>query len=179
MSNSIPRRMTTEEQPYCIWHPDMATEDTYRSLASKFPGMRYQVGRACAAVGYHALYQELDLPEVSIAEEARENETDGGKLIYNEIMSFKSRYAIMYECKRTVELMNYECPAYLNGNTEVRWRLTARQGITRRVNDDLLPCIEEDMHLGLEDQEVDQRHGTLSGDKARLRTVLCLGICRR
>ncbi|EXL43327.1 hypothetical protein FOCG_14764 [Fusarium oxysporum f. sp. radicis-lycopersici 26381] len=169
MSNDIPERMTAEEQPYCIWHPDMATEDIYCSLASKFPGMRYQVGRACAAAGYHVLYQELDLlPEVSIAEEARESETDGGKLIYDEIMSFKSRYAVMDDCKRTIELMDYECPAYLNGNTEVRWRLAARQGITRLSNDDLLPCIEEDMHLGLEDQEVDQRHGTLTDDEAKL-----------
>ncbi|KAG7411309.1 hypothetical protein Forpe1208_v010384 [Fusarium oxysporum f. sp. rapae] len=154
MSNGIPEWMTAEEQPYCIWHPDMATEDTYRSLASKFPDMRYQ---------------ELDLlPEVSITEEARESETDGGKLIYEEIMSFKSRYAIMDDCKRTIELMDYECPAYLNGNTEVRWRLTARQGITRWSNDDLLPCIEEDMHLSLEDQELGERHGTLTDEEAKL-----------
>ncbi|KAF5715215.1 hypothetical protein FMUND_6935 [Fusarium mundagurra] len=156
MSNDIPQRMTAEEQPYCIWHPGMATEDTYRSLASKFPDMRYQVGRTCAAAGYHALYQELDLlPEVSIAEEARESETDGGKLIYDEIMSFKYRYAIMDDCKRTVELMDYECPAYLNG-------------IASHFNDDLLPCIEEDMHLGLQDQEVDERHRTLTDDEAKL-----------
>ncbi|KAF4473370.1 beta transducin [Fusarium agapanthi] len=157
------------KRPYCIWHPDMATEDTYRSLASKFPDMRYKVGRACAAAGYHALYQELDLlPEVFIAEEARESETDGGKLIYDEIMSFKYRYAIMDDCKRTIELMEYECPAYLNGNTEVRWRLAARQSITRLFNDDLLPCIEEDMHLGLEDQEVDGKYGKLTDDEAKL-----------
>ncbi|KAF5670693.1 hypothetical protein FDENT_11184 [Fusarium denticulatum] len=169
MSNDIPERMTAEEQPYCIWHPDLATEDTYRSIASRFPNMRYQVGRACAAAGYHALYQELDLlPEVSIAEEARESETDGGKLIHDEIMSFKYRYAIMDDCKRTIELMGYVCPAYLNGNTEVRWRLTARQGITRHFNDDLLPCIEEDMHLGLEDQELAERHGTLGDGESKL-----------
>ena len=105
---------------------------------------------------------------MSIAEEARESETDGGKLIYDEIMSFKYRYAIVDDCKRTIKLMDYECPAYLNGNTEVRWRLTARQGITRRFNDDLLPCIEEDMHLDLEDQQVDERHGTLTDDEAKL-----------
>ncbi|KAF5230010.1 hypothetical protein FANTH_14021 [Fusarium anthophilum] len=169
MSNDIPQRMMTEEQPYCIWHPDMATEDTYRPLASKFPDMRYQVGRACASAGYHVLYPELDLlPEVSIAEEARESETDGGKLIYDEIMSFKYRYAIMDDCKRTIELMECECPAYLNGNTEVRWRLAAPQGITRLSNDDLLPCIEEDMHLGLEDQEVDEKYGKLTDDEAKL-----------
>ncbi|KAF5682677.1 hypothetical protein FGLOB1_14870, partial [Fusarium globosum] len=82
MSNDIPERITAEEQPY--------------------------FGRACAAAGYHALYHELDLlPEVSIAEEARESETDGGKLIYDEIMSFKYRYAIMDDCKRTIKLMDY------------------------------------------------------------------------
>ncbi|PNP73493.1 hypothetical protein FNYG_13223 [Fusarium nygamai] len=74
----------------------------------------------------------------------------------------------MEDCKHTIELMDYVCPAYLNGNTEVRWRLTARQGITRRFNDDPLPCIEEDMHLGLEDQEVDERHGKLNDDEAKL-----------
>jgi hypothetical protein len=169
MSNDIPERMTAEEQPYCIWHPDMATEDNYRSIASRFPDMRYQVGRACAAAGYHALYQELDLlPEVSIAEEARESKTDGGKLIYDEIMSFKYRYAIMDDYKRTAELIDHACPAYLNGKTGVRWRLTARQGIACRFNDDLLPCIEEDIHLGLEDQDLDERHGTLTDNEAKL-----------
>ncbi|KAF5664955.1 hypothetical protein FHETE_6815 [Fusarium heterosporum] len=169
MSDDVPERMAASELPYCIWYPDLATEDTYRSVASKFPDMRYQVGRACAAAGYHALYQELDLlPEVSIAEEARESETDGGKLIYDEIMGFKSRYAIMDDCKRTIELRDYKCPAYLDGNTEVRWRLTARQGISRRFCDDLLPCIEEDLHLDLEDQAPEERYGRLSDDEAKL-----------
>jgi hypothetical protein len=169
MSNDIPERMAADEQPYCIWYPDIATEDTCRLLARKFPGMRYQVGRACAAAGYHTLYQELDLlPEVSIAEEARESETDGGRLIYDEIMGFKSRYAVMDDCKRSIELTDDECPAYLNGNTEVRWRLAARQSITRLTCHDRLPCIEEDMHLDLVDQEVDERYRTLTDDEAKL-----------
>ncbi|KAF5986190.1 hypothetical protein FCOIX_1678 [Fusarium coicis] len=156
MSNDIPERMTAEEQPYCICHPDMATEDTYRSIASSLP--------TCAIRS-----AELDLlPEVSIAEEARESKTDGGKLIYDEIMSFKYRYAIMGGFKRTVELIDHACPAYLNGKTEVRWRLTSRQGIACRFNDDLLPCIEEDIHLSLEDQDLDERHGTLADDEAKL-----------
>ena len=84
MSNQVPNHMEGSEQPYCIWYPDLATEDTYRALALKFPNMRYQVGRACAAAGYYALFKELDLlPEVSIAEEARESQTEGGKLIWN------------------------------------------------------------------------------------------------
>ncbi|KAF5642689.1 hypothetical protein F52700_3116 [Fusarium sp. NRRL 52700] len=99
----------------------MASEDTYRSLASKFPDMRHQIGRACAAAGFHTLYQELNLlPEVSIAEEARETKTD------------------------------------------------AQQGITRWTSDDFLPCIEEDMHLGLEYQELDESHGTLIADETKL-----------
>ncbi|KAH6950873.1 hypothetical protein DER45DRAFT_579044 [Fusarium avenaceum] len=171
MSDEIPERMTAEEQPYCIWYPDIATEDTYRSLASKFPDMKYQVGRACAAAGYYTLFQELDLlPEVSIAEEARESETDGGKLIYEEIMGFKYRYAIMNDCKRSISLMDFECPAYLNGDTEVRWRLAVRQGVRLRRGwiPDLLPCIEEDKHLGLEDQDVEERHSVLTEDELKL-----------
>ncbi|GKU21495.1 hypothetical protein FLAG1_09322 [Fusarium langsethiae] len=169
MSNEIPERMAADEQPYCIWYPDFATEDTYRSLASKFPDMKYQVGRACAAAGYHSLFQELDLlPEVSIAEEARESEADGAKLIYEEIMEFKHRYAIMDDCTRSIELIDYKCPAYLNGDTEVRWRLAARQGIKNSRKVDLLPCIEEDMHIGLEDLELEERYTILTDDEAKL-----------
>ncbi|KAG8673806.1 hypothetical protein FPOAC1_007125 [Fusarium poae] len=169
MSNDIPERMAPEEHPYCIWYPDIATEDTYRSLASKFPDMRYQVGRACAAAGYYALFHELDLlPEVSIAEEARESEAEGAKLIYEEIMGFKHRYAIMDDCTRSIELEDYKCPAYLNGDTEVRWRLAARQGIKNSRKQDLLPCIEEDMHIGLEDQELEERYSILSDEEAKL-----------
>ncbi|KAM0229633.1 hypothetical protein ACHAPO_009897 [Fusarium lateritium] len=169
MSDDIPERMTAEEQPYCIWYPDIATEDTYRELAGKFPDMKYHVGRACAAAGYYDLFQELDLlPEVSIAEEARESETDGGKLIYEEIMGFKYRYAIMDDCKRSIELINFKCPAYLNGDTEVRWKLTTRQAISHKWIPDLLPCIEEDKHIGLEDQEVYEVHSVLTEDEVKL-----------
>ncbi|RFN55055.1 hypothetical protein FIE12Z_567 [Fusarium flagelliforme] len=168
MSDDIPEHMTAEEQPYCIWHPDIATEDTYRSLASKHPDMKYQVGRACCAAGYHALWKELDLlPEVTHAEEARESGTDGGKLIYEEIMEFKYRYAIMDDCKRTIELWDYQCPAYLNGDTEVRWKLAARKGIGSWVPD-LQPCIEEDKHIGLKDEEVKEQHSILTEDEVKL-----------
>ncbi|KAK3343841.1 hypothetical protein B0T25DRAFT_615151 [Lasiosphaeria hispida] len=60
---------------------------TYRELASRYPDRRYQVGRACAAAGYAALYAELDLlPDVSIAEEAREGPAES-KPIFEAIMS--------------------------------------------------------------------------------------------
>ncbi|RGP66618.1 hypothetical protein FLONG3_8815 [Fusarium longipes] len=169
MSDDIPEQMRANEQPYCICYPDIATENTYRSLASRFPDMKYQVGRACAAAGYYALYKELELlPEVSIAEEARESETEGGKLIYEEIMGFKYRYAIMDDCKRSINLADFIYPAYLNGDTEVRWRLATRNSIKRSRVRDLLPCIEEDSHLGLEDQDVDERHSMLTEDEVEL-----------
>ncbi len=67
MSNMIPDGMDTPEtQPYCIWYPDLAKEDTYREVARVYPAMRYHVGRACAAAGYAKLYAKLDLlPDVS------------------------------------------------------------------------------------------------------------------
>lgn len=71
--------------PYCIRYPEIATEDTYRRLARRYPSMAYHVGRACAVAGYLGLYKELNiLPDTHIAEEAREC---GNIDIYNYIMS--------------------------------------------------------------------------------------------
>jgi hypothetical protein len=70
MSNKIPDMVVVNaakshpdsaEFPYCIWHPEVATEATYRNLASRYPQMRYHVGRAYAVAGYTDLYWELDL----------------------------------------------------------------------------------------------------------------------
>ncbi|UQC83948.1 uncharacterized protein CLUP02_09444 [Colletotrichum lupini] len=85
MSNMIPDMAYQAVVPYCIWHPDVATEETYRKLYYRYPEMRYHIGRACAVAGYGELYNALDLlPDVSIAEEARDN----GKLdIFEHIMS--------------------------------------------------------------------------------------------
>ncbi|KAL4997555.1 hypothetical protein BDV10DRAFT_186146 [Aspergillus recurvatus] len=70
--------ITPEAQLHCIWNADFASEQTYCQVAQQYPPMRYQVGRACTAAGYFNLYLELDLlPEVSIAEEAREGNTEG------------------------------------------------------------------------------------------------------
>lgn len=94
MSNIIPDVGNDDVQPYCIWSPNLATQDTYRLLASLYPRMRYQVGRACAVAGYFALYEELGLlPDVSICEEAREGLSEGSRAIYNHIMSQPVRLA--------------------------------------------------------------------------------------
>lgn len=118
---------STLKRPYCIWYPDFATEEFYRSLVAKYPGLRYQVARACAATGYSTLYHELAndqciLPEVAIAEEARESYTDGGKAIYNTIMAAPTRYQVMNDYTRSVVLAaSYAntAPSFLNGDSIV------------------------------------------------------------
>ncbi|KAI1368183.1 hypothetical protein F5Y08DRAFT_296776 [Xylaria arbuscula] len=147
MSNVIPVDMTEEQRPYCIWYPDFATEETYRALVRRHPQMRYAAGRACAAAGYDALYMELDLlPDVSIAEEARESENEGSRRIFESIMSGSVRYAVMDDFTRAINTTNPHSPAFLNGDTEVRWRLHPRDpAISMSVP--RFPCIEEDMHI--------------------------------
>ncbi|KAK1590825.1 uncharacterized protein LY79DRAFT_579572 [Colletotrichum navitas] len=40
MSNAIPEITTDDDTPYCIWYPDVASEETYRQLAKRYPDMR-------------------------------------------------------------------------------------------------------------------------------------------
>lgn len=46
MSNHIPVINNDKEFPYYIWHPEVASEATYRELVHKYPKMAYLVGRA-------------------------------------------------------------------------------------------------------------------------------------
>ncbi|EFQ25874.1 hypothetical protein CGRA01v4_14279 [Colletotrichum graminicola] len=50
MSNTIPDMASPAEKPYCIWYPDVATEDTYRGIARRYPDMRYQNPRPGACL---------------------------------------------------------------------------------------------------------------------------------
>jgi hypothetical protein len=52
MRNQIPLMSSEIEFPYCIWHPQVATEATYRELVCRYSNLTYQVGRACAVAGY-------------------------------------------------------------------------------------------------------------------------------
>ncbi|KAK6225256.1 hypothetical protein QIS74_01303 [Colletotrichum tabaci] len=116
----IPSMPTEDSKPYCIWY-EIASEETYRKLFKRYPDMRYQVGRACAAAGYDTLYGELNLlPDVSIAEEARETNNDGSKRIFSDIMSQPTRYAVMDDYTRTINVSDPQPGAYLNGDTAVR-----------------------------------------------------------
>jgi hypothetical protein len=86
--------------------------------------MAYQVGRACAVAGYVDLYEKLDiLPEVHIAEEAREA---GNLAIYQDIMSKSVRYAVMNDYTRTIST-NSRPGACLNGDTAVYSSLEKKQ----------------------------------------------------
>ncbi|EGO57222.1 hypothetical protein NEUTE1DRAFT_121728 [Neurospora tetrasperma FGSC 2508] len=123
MSNEVPDMPTDDVKPYCFWHPDTAKEETYRLLATRYPDMAYSVGRACAVAGYDGLYHELDiLPEISIAEEARESSAAnaGSKAIYEHIMKQPICYAVLNDYTRFVHHQNPRSPAFMNGDTAVR-----------------------------------------------------------
>ncbi|EWC44904.1 hypothetical protein DRE_00963 [Drechslerella stenobrocha 248] len=141
MSNEIPEIESVESTPYCIWYPETATEDTYRSLAARYPQLRYNVGRACAVAGYTALYQELNLlPDISIAEEAFDN---GHLEIYNLITSSPVRYAVMDDYTLTVDTDSPRAPAFLNCDTAVRSYLAYRNNFAGIVHPYIFD-IEED-----------------------------------
>lgn len=116
----IPDMPTKESRPYCIC-VELASEETYRKVFKQYPDMRYQVGRACAAAGYDTLYGELGLlPDVSIAEEAREANNPGSNRIFDSIMSQPVRYAVMDDYTRTINVSDPRAGACLNGDTAIR-----------------------------------------------------------
>jgi hypothetical protein len=130
MSDIVPDMEKHEVQPYCVWYPDLATEDTYRLLASRYPSMRYQVGRACAVAGYSDLFEELGLlPDISICEEARESQNEGSKAIYDRILGQPVRYAVMNDYERSVNETNPKAGAYLNGDTATISCLSVTQDV--------------------------------------------------
>ncbi|KAI1361351.1 hypothetical protein F5Y08DRAFT_22834 [Xylaria arbuscula] len=142
MSNRVPVMTQPDQFPYCIWHPQVALEDTYRRLAEQYPPMRYLVGRACAVAGYIDLFNELELlPDVSIAEEARDNmasNNGGSRAIYEAIINSPVRYAILDDYKRTVYNADISGHAVvgLNGDTAVLSSLAN----SRLKLDDIVSC---------------------------------------
>ncbi|KAF4807486.1 hypothetical protein CGCSCA5_v013379 [Colletotrichum siamense] len=133
MSNTIPHMASDDDKPYCIWYPDVASEETYRQLAKSYPDMRYVVGRACAVAGYAGLYDELGLlPEISIAEEARDNISNkGSKAIFDTIMRQPVCYAILDDYSRSSHPDRPTSPAFMNGDTAVRSSLDVRLGLDK------------------------------------------------
>lgn len=130
MSGIIPTISQPEDTPYCIWYPEVPTEDTLRALVQRYPDMLYHAARACAVAGYIDLYKELDpLPEVHIAEEAgyasMQKDSTGSRHIYQHILSQPVKFKIMNDYTRTVDVAERRA-AFLNGDTAVYSSLTAR-----------------------------------------------------
>lgn len=147
MSNAMPDMTAPDEFPYCIWYPDLAAESTYRELARQYPQMRYNVGRACAVAGYIDLYRELQLlPDVSIAEEARDNQKNHCDAIFAEIMAQPTRYAVMDDYTRSVNLNDPRAGACLNGDTAVRSLLQAKQKHVEPLKHFLIEGLDEPGH---------------------------------
>lgn len=154
MSNIIPDFAGVNEVPYCIWYPDIATEETYRALVTRYRCMRYQVGRACAVAGYSTLYHELGLlPDVSIAEEARETGPPS-KPIYDDIMARPARFRVMDDYILAIDESEPLVPANLNGDTAVRPSLDFRVRFDVYFEGHLRKeyhfDITEDLHFGFE-----------------------------
>ncbi|OIW33313.1 hypothetical protein CONLIGDRAFT_651942 [Coniochaeta ligniaria NRRL 30616] len=134
MSNEVPDMATDDVKPYCYWHPDTASEETYHQLVKRYPEMAYSVGRACAVAGYDGLYHKLDiLPEVSTAEEARERSSlmVGSKAIFDHIMRQPICYAVLDDYTRSINHQNPRSPAFMNGDTAVRSTLDVTATLPR------------------------------------------------
>jgi hypothetical protein len=130
MSGIIPTISELDEAPYCIWHPDVPSQDALRALVQRYPDMLYHAARACAVAGYIDLYKELHpLPEVHVAEEAGyasfQKKNKGSQEIYQHILSQPVKFAIMNDYKRTVDIAGRRI-AFLNGDTAVCSSLEAR-----------------------------------------------------
>jgi len=120
MSNQVPELDADKPEtiPYCIWHPAVASEESYRQLAERYPVMRYHVGRAYAIGGIHGVVSEARPPsDVAIAEEARDN---GSYEIFDDIMSRPARFAIMNDYNLTVTIETPNFRPFLNGDATVR-----------------------------------------------------------
>ncbi|THY07456.1 hypothetical protein D6D02_07229 [Aureobasidium pullulans] len=127
-SREIPDMNHQEEFPYCIWYPSTPDRDTCRKLIAQYPWMKYQVGRVCAVASYDDLYKELDiLPEVGIAEEAREN---GSEAIYSAIVKQAVKYAVFNDYSNSLVLENPPISP-MNGNTCVTTLLESKQSFKR------------------------------------------------
>ncbi|KAK1561503.1 LOW QUALITY PROTEIN: uncharacterized protein LY79DRAFT_595499 [Colletotrichum navitas] len=122
ISNVVPEMLADNDKPYCIWYPHMANKDTYHNLAKQYPGIQYLVGQAYAVTGYTKLYSKLDiLPEVSIAEEARDNlHNEGSKAIFDTIIRQPVCYQVLDDYNRRLNIDSPSSPAWMNGNVAVQ-----------------------------------------------------------
>jgi hypothetical protein len=116
MSGIIPETNEPEDIPYCIWHPNVPSQETLRTLIQRYPHLVYHAARACAIAGYVDLYKELDvLPEVHVVEEASyasaERKNEDSKAIYQLIVSQHVKFAVFNDSMTTTEQWTFLTPA--------------------------------------------------------------------
>ncbi|KAJ5096801.1 hypothetical protein N7456_007522 [Penicillium angulare] len=142
MSNIIPDIKGPRTEPYCIWYPDLASSETYRTVP---------------------------VAGVSIAEEARE--VDKNAEIYRIIMSAPQRYIVMDDFTRSVNLETPQTLACLKGNMKPAWALDQRRRPPVNLPDETADDIdlEEDGFIGLEYVELEDCDAILGpGDSEQL-----------
>ncbi|KLO90242.1 Uncharacterized protein LW93_5699 [Fusarium fujikuroi] len=157
MSNRLPEMEKPEHIPYCFWHPDVPTQETLRQLLKVHPTMfmRYKIGRACAAGGYAELYKDLDLlPDVAIAEEARDN-LPASQGIYDLVMGAKSLYRVMDDYNLCL-FDEAEAGVFLNGDTCVRSTLDKGQPVHHEIFPPSFD-ITEDWCLAADGERLEER----------------------
>jgi hypothetical protein len=109
--------------------------------------MRHNVGRACAVAGYLDLYREFQLlPDISIAEEAPENQKSRGNAIFAEIMAQPTRYAVMDDYTPSVNLNSPCAGAFQNSDNAVRPLLKAKQKHVEPLKDFFIEGLDKPGH---------------------------------
>ncbi|EED18086.1 conserved hypothetical protein [Talaromyces stipitatus ATCC 10500] len=117
MSNKIPSIPEARDRPYCISHPQVASQDTYRKLC-----------QLCGAVSRDG----------SVAEEAR---ASGSMEIFESIMRKPVRYRVTNDYTREITLQD-PTTACLNDDNAIVFTLDIDQGINKPRDEERDPVIE-------------------------------------
>jgi len=117
--------------------------------------MKYHVGRTCAVAGYVGLYRELDLlPDVSIAEEARE--AGGMSLdIFVDITKRFVRYSVMHDYTLKVDLHHPREGAFINCDAALKSMLEIRRDVRHLRSNSSFDIAEDG---GIDDHDTAAQH---------------------
>lgn len=100
MDKNVPAISKDSDFPYCVWYPQVASVTPHRRPDNEYPCLKYNVARACVVAQYSELDKELELlPDVSIAEEARQSRDLGAAISppYHELSPTMPKHERKYE----------------------------------------------------------------------------------
>jgi hypothetical protein len=86
MSDEIPPQdylKNPEYLPYCIWYPDIASEETYRTISHHIASITCATPPDCAATGYINLYESWIFYQMCQSRKKRGRVTLGGDKFIN------------------------------------------------------------------------------------------------